>query len=608
MVRARVALPRVLRERPVPAALVVVTALAVAVRLVELGARPFYFDETWFGYWVLQFLEHGDWTYRPVLHGPFYARVNAVVFTLVGANDYTARLVPALLGGLLPLAAWLFRERLRGAEVVALAVLLAANPILLYYSRFMRKDLPLAAFMLVALGLLVRASDTGRPRYLYGAAVALGWAATTKESVLLWLLAWGGAAGLVLDRRLLEARHDGGPATVLGALGGRLRRGAGHWGGHLVGAAAAGLAVVVYAYAPRAGEVRTVGLWRALGGEVGQLPAVLEAATVGAFGRAVDYWVAGDIQSHPYLPYLADTLATLATGAPAVCLLAVVGVLWDRYARVEARSLVGFNFHVGVAAVLGYPLANNLPVPWSTVHAVVPLAVPAAVGGVVVIRWGLAGLAAARGPGRDLAAVGRTAAVALAVGALAVNAAAVGAQTSYLAPTESPRGGDGGSEVVYYAQPPAEIRGSVAAIARAAATGGDDLDVLYVGAPLTDPTPPVAELPADTPYDERYPLVLSRVPFPWYTELFDADVADVGSAAGIDGPPPPVVVTTPGRRGAVADRLGPAYEATRQPLDDIGDRTVVVFVRTPGETARTVTAPDRRTGSSPGVAARSATA
>lgn len=576
------ALPERLRAHPVPVALLCLAAIAVGVRLYALGDRVFYYDEVWFGYWVIQTIEHGDWTYRPILHGPFYARVNGIVFQLLGANDWTARLVPALMGGLLPLSAWLFRERLERAEVLALGLILAANPILLYYSRFMRKDLPLAALMFVTLGFLVRAADTGRLRYAYGAAFSLGWAFATKESVLLWLLAWAGGAVLVLDRRLLRARDTAtGPRAVLAAGWARLRRSAAHWNIHLGGTGLLMLAVVVYAYAPRAGETRSVGLWTALGGEFGQLPTVLDAATAGALHKALNYWVSSGVQGHPYIPYFQDTIQTLWAGALGVCLLAVVGFLWDRYVGDRPRDLVGFNAYVGGAAVIGYPLANNLPVPWSTVHAIVPLAVPAAVGAVAVLRWAGVGtiqdtaLGARRPDRRQVAGV--ILAVVL-LGGLFANAVAVGVQTSYVAPHKSPLD-EGGSEIVYYAQPPATLREPIQEIYAAAATGGADTDVLYVGRPLTNPFRPPDQLPPDTSWHLHRPLILGRIPLPWYTATAGADVADVDDASDIGAAPPPIVITTPRRREAVAGALGASYTGTLYWLDGRGDRKIVVFVR-----------------------------
>ncbi|MFB6120934.1 MAG: flippase activity-associated protein Agl23 [Halobacteriaceae archaeon] len=567
--------PRPIRERPVPAALVALTLLALAMRLVELGHRVFYYDEAWFGYWILRFVDTGVWHYRPILHGPFYTRVNSAVFMLVGANDFTARLVGAVVGGLLPLSAWLFRERLRDVEVVALGVILTLNPLLLYYARFMRKDMPLAAFMLVTLGLLVRTLDTRRPRYLYAAAVTLGLAFTTKESVLLWVLTWLGAATLLLDRRLLRARDTGsGARAALASLGRRGLAGLERWWRHLLGATALFFVVVVYFYAPRAHGVPGPGLWKALGGRFGMLPAVVEDATVTALSDAIDHWVKGGKQGHPYLPYFRDTLRTLAAGAGGVCLLAAVGFLADRYSGDAPRDLVAFNFYCGAAAVVGYPLANNFPVPWSTVHAVVPFAVPAAVGAGLVVRWARGEVGADLHPDWDVPwHVVRSGLAASVLTLLVVSAGVTAVQTSFVAPYESPKGPDGGHEIVYYAQAPGDLRQGVNAIADATATGGDDVDVLYVGPRLTPP----AHLSEETIGGSG--TWHARMPIPWYTEALDADVASTASPQNVTAADaPPVVIAQPGVADAVANRL-PTYDRRRQPLDDVADRTVVFFVK-----------------------------
>ena len=116
--------------------------------------------------------------------------------------------MPAILGGLLPLVALLYRDRLRDAEVAGLALLLAVNPILLYYSRFMRFDFPLAAFVLLTVGLTLRAVDRENPWYLLPAGVAFAVAFATKENVILYPVCWLGASLLLVNDRLLLDTDD----------------------------------------------------------------------------------------------------------------------------------------------------------------------------------------------------------------------------------------------------------------------------------------------------------------------------------------------------------------------------------------------------------------
>jgi len=174
---------RWLSDERVLAAILAVTAAGLVARLFALGHRVAQWDEGRVAYWTLRYEATGLWHYRPIVHGPFLFHVDARVFSLFGANDFTLRLVVAIVGGLLPLAAWLFRERLRDSETVALSLLLAFNPFLLYYSRFFRNDVLVATFMLLGVGLFVRAVDAGDHRYLYAAVAVVALGFTTKLSL-----------------------------------------------------------------------------------------------------------------------------------------------------------------------------------------------------------------------------------------------------------------------------------------------------------------------------------------------------------------------------------------------------------------------------------------
>ncbi|MFD1645061.1 flippase activity-associated protein Agl23 [Haloarchaeobius litoreus] len=193
-------------DRSLLGAVVAFSLLATALRLVHLGVRTAHWDEARHGYAVLRYGATGVWEYRPILHGPLLAHANELLFGVFGASDAVARLFPALLGGLLPLSAWLFRERLRRSEVVALAALLAVNPALLYYSRFARSDLLVATFAFVTVGLVVRLLDTREPGYLYAASVSFALAVASKENALVYLACWLGAGALLVDHRLFWKR------------------------------------------------------------------------------------------------------------------------------------------------------------------------------------------------------------------------------------------------------------------------------------------------------------------------------------------------------------------------------------------------------------------
>lgn len=188
-------------RRATLAALLAVAVGGTLARLLALGDRIAHWGEARLGYDVLRYGATGVFEYRPVTHGPLLYHVDRVLFDLLGPSDFVARFPVAVVGGCLPLAAWLFRDHLRDGEVLALGALLAANPVLVYYSRFVRNDVLVAAFAFVALGYLVRTRHSGDPRYLYAASTFGALAFASKANAPLYVVFWLAAALVVADQR-----------------------------------------------------------------------------------------------------------------------------------------------------------------------------------------------------------------------------------------------------------------------------------------------------------------------------------------------------------------------------------------------------------------------
>ena len=569
-------------------AVLAITALALAVRLVGLGARIFHWDEGRVGYWILRYHESGQFAYRPIVHGPFLFVVNDWVFSIpfLGASDFSARLIVAVVGGLLPLSAWLLRDHLRDAELVALAVVLAVNPLLVYYSRFMRNDVLVGAFAFVALALFVRALDRGDARLVYPAAAAMGLAFTTKENAVVYLLCYLGAGALLLDHRLFRAARSNRSvrrlvlrdwrtalAYRLQAWGGSVRRGVGLAFAHTAGALVAFFAVVTFFYAPRPE------LWTALAAP-SRLPGVVEAATVGSWESFYGLWVAGSHQNHDYLPFLYDYLETLLYGAPFVLLFALLGFVADGYGDDGYRDVVAFATYWGAVSIVGYPIATDIRAPWAAVHAVIPLAVPAAVGVAAAARRVRVTVRERAGDDPDTnglltpAAWTRSAALA----ALVLCAAAVGAVGANAAYANSASDEEAG-EVIQWAQPENDLKDTLELV-RGVARTNEGTDVLFVG----------THTPGN-PSDVRFyvanestlgqprpggPSWHTRLPLPWYLERYDAEVTSTAPDASLPADPPPVVVAAGWDEDRVARAL-PGYERHRHDFRLWSDE-IVVFV------------------------------
>jgi uncharacterized protein (TIGR03663 family) len=568
-------------------AVLVLAAVGLVARLLWLGSRPAHFDEGRVAYWTLRYADSGQFAYRYIIHGPLVQHVDRWLFALAGPSDAVMRLPVALVGAALPLVALWFRDHLDDAEVVGMAALLALNPILLYYSRFLRSDLLVATFMLASLGALLRLHATRRPRYLYAAAVLAALGLGSKENAVIYGLCWLGAAGLLVETELFRPRgHRTGVALLTDrardaraavARGdGLLAPGAKRAGGHLFGAIVVFVLVVFSLFAPRAGSGAGPGLWRTVG-DPAQLPALLRA-TAWDLASGFGYWFGGAAEAgcrketlaEGYACYLWRMAVTVGLFAPATTLLAAVGFLRERYAVADSRPLVSFAAFWGVASFVGYPLGTDIWAAWVVTHVVVPLSIPAGAGAGLLVRTARRGIADDRG----LLVVLPT----VTLVALAAVTAGMAVQTSSVDATSR----DHPADMVQYAQPQQELRPATEAM-RTAVTGHEGgPDVVYYGHRYNvsnesaDEQPPVPE--ADAAW-------FNRLPLPWYTEGMDADTASTGRAdvlASLLGDRPPVVVASERAaddvRGRVAGYRTFAFDL-RAPVDGPGRYTsVVVFV------------------------------
>lgn len=510
-----------------------ITVIALVLRLVFLGDRIAHWDEGRVGYDILRYLATGAWEYRSIVHGPFLPHVNKVIFSVLGPTDFSARLIVALIGGLFPLAAWLYREHLTRRELIALALFFAFDPILVYYSRFMRNDVLVAVFAVVGLGLFVRFIDTRLARYLYAGTAVFALAFTTKENAIVYVLTITGGLILLLDHRLFLTR-EGEPSwsAILQRHVSRTARGLWQFRLPLVVAVLEFLAIIIFFYAPRAGTTGGIGLWAAFG-EPSMAPAVLEAATIGAVEEASSSWVGGPHQDHAYLPFLADYVRVLVYAAGPLVVLAILGFVADRYRGTQPRDLIALGFYWGFVSILGYPIAVDIRAAWSVSHAVVPLAFPAAAGVALIYGWGRDGLQA-----NDRVDAGLAALVLL---LLAGQVAATVGTTSYLNPQRE------GNIMVQYAQPEGDMRPALEAVHRAA-MDNDGLDVVWYSEFFYMENESEAHrLPV--PGGSWY----NRLPLPWYLEAFGASresVTDQPSLVElVERERPPVIISCHGGDG-----------------------------------------------------------
>jgi uncharacterized protein (TIGR03663 family) len=195
-----------------PAVFAAIVAIAAALRLPGLDARPMHADEAVHAAKFGRLLEHSAYRYDPQeYHGPTLNYLTLIPARVRGTARYadldetTLRAVPAFTGVLL-VAAHALLVPMVGFGAAALAALFAAvSPGMVYYSRYYIQETLLVAFSFGALVALCRYLQAPRRRWAVAAGLSIGLMAATKET---WVIAFGSMAGAWGVARVL-ARGDG---------------------------------------------------------------------------------------------------------------------------------------------------------------------------------------------------------------------------------------------------------------------------------------------------------------------------------------------------------------------------------------------------------------
>ena len=134
-------------------------AVALALRIIDLGARPFHHDESQDAYSRGSSMT-GRLRVPPILHGPLRFYLTASMYVLFGDSDFTARLAPALMGTVLVGLPYSCRPvgRRRPSSPARCS---PSAPAYLYFSRFAREDIYIAC---ITMGLSWRCSASWTAR------------------------------------------------------------------------------------------------------------------------------------------------------------------------------------------------------------------------------------------------------------------------------------------------------------------------------------------------------------------------------------------------------------------------------------------------------------
>ena len=205
-------------------AYVVLFALAVATRFWDLGLRVMSHDESLHTRFSWDLYRGAGFQHTPLMHGPLLFHMTALSYFLFGDNDFTSRIYPAVMGVLVVMFPLLMRRWLGRMGALAASALFLISPLMLYYSRYARHDIPAIFFALLLAYSSWRYVE--KPRFKWLAWIAGGMALlfASKEVAFIYTAIFGSFLSIYLVTRLLgvewsrPALRTGFAAALLGVL------------------------------------------------------------------------------------------------------------------------------------------------------------------------------------------------------------------------------------------------------------------------------------------------------------------------------------------------------------------------------------------------------
>jgi hypothetical protein len=179
--------------------------VALVLRLWELDSRTMHYDEAIHVHFAWKLSQGKEFIHSPWMHGPFQVELTALIFAILGDNEFTARIAYVLFGTALVGLPYFLRDHIGRPGAVISAVMLTLSPCLLYFSRFGRNDILMAFFATALLILMWRYLHEGKNRYLYWSAAVLAFMFGSKETAYMIVLIYGGIMFLLAAPQLAPA-------------------------------------------------------------------------------------------------------------------------------------------------------------------------------------------------------------------------------------------------------------------------------------------------------------------------------------------------------------------------------------------------------------------
>lgn len=158
-----------------------IISIALGIRFWHLDDRAIHHDESLHMYYAWQIFKGQGYEHVPFMHGPLKFFGTALTFRLFGDNDFTARMLYAIVGSALVGLPYFLRNYIGRIGAIVAALLLAFSPSLVYVSRFNRDDILIVAYTLAMVVVMWRYLKEQQEKYLYLVPLILMLGFTTME-------------------------------------------------------------------------------------------------------------------------------------------------------------------------------------------------------------------------------------------------------------------------------------------------------------------------------------------------------------------------------------------------------------------------------------------
>ena len=248
---------------------------AILTRFVALGDRAMSHDESLHTYYSWNLYKGGGFSHTPLMHGPFLFHINALIYSLFGADDFTARISVAVFGVALVALPYFMRRWLGRLGGLVASFMLLISPSIWYHARYIRDEAYMLTWGLIIVWAMFAYWRSREKKWLYLIAGTLAFAYISMESAFIFCIIFGAFASVVDADRIIEAQRF---------LGGCCRS-------HRVRFGVAALIAVIVVWSCRRCIMGAIGLGPGDAMPFPQPPQPLQPGLAIEFSAQLTYWI-----------------------------------------------------------------------------------------------------------------------------------------------------------------------------------------------------------------------------------------------------------------------------------------------------------------------------